>query len=212
MKIVESATIPALFVEQPDAKEHLEDITGALAAGLGLTTIHHVRQVHGDRIVEDASGEGDGLIITKRGTGALIRTADCFPVVLADKDRALAGIFHCGWRGVELHFAAKGARRLKELGARSLRAVLFPGIEKCCFRIGPELTDRFAAAGIPVETRAGELFADLGAAIVDQLAGEGIGEIEELTRCTACTPGLFSYRRDRDDRRHATIVWLPAGS
>lgn len=209
MKIVESATIPALFVEQPDAKEHLNDITGALLAGLSLTVIHRVRQVHGDHIVEDASGEGDGLIITKRGTGALIRTADCFPVVLADESLPLAGIFHCGWRGVELHLAATGARRLKELGARSLRAALFPGIEKCCFRIGPELKDRFDDAGIPLETRGGELFADLGAAIVDQLAGEGIGEIEELTRCTACTPGLFSYRRNRDDRRHATIVWLP---
>lgn len=209
MKIVESATIPALFVEQPDAKEHLEDLVGALSAGLGLTVIHRVHQVHGDHIVEDASGEGDGLIITRRGTGAIIRTADCFPVVLSDAERPVAGIFHCGWRGVEVHLAALGARRMKVLGARSLRAALFPGIEKCCFRIGPELVERFAAAGIPVEKRGGELFGDLGAAIVDQLAGEGVGEIEELTRCTACTPGLFSFRRDHDSRRHATIVWLP---
>ncbi|HOW52566.1 MAG TPA: polyphenol oxidase family protein [bacterium] len=210
MKIIEAQTLPALFVEQPDAKEHLDDLVGALAAGLGLTAIHRVRQVHGDHIVIDDPGEGDGLIITKRGTGALIRTADCFPVVIADEQRPLAGIFHCGWRGVELQLAAQGARRLKELGARSLRAALFPGIEKCCFRIGPELIDRFDAAGIPVERRQGELFADLGAAIVDQLVSEGVGEIEELTRCTACTPGLFSYRRDHDERRHATMVWLPA--
>ncbi len=209
MKVVEAQTLSALFVEQPDAKEHLEKITGALAAALGLATIHRVRQVHGDHIVIDDSGEGDGLIITRRGTGAIIRTADCFPVVIADADKPLAGIFHCGWRGVELQLAAKGARRLKELGARSLRAALFPGIERCCFKIGPELLDRFAAAGIRVETRKGEHFADLGAALVDQLVGEGIGEIEEVTRCTACTPGLFSYRRDHDSRRHATLVWLP---
>jgi YfiH family protein len=209
MKIVEAHTLSALFVEQPDAKEHLDDLVGALAAGLGLTAIHRLRQVHGDHIVIDDSGEGDGLIITRRATGALIRTADCFPVVIADEQRPLAGIFHCGWRGVELQLAAQGARRLKELGARSLKAALFPGIEKCCFQIGPELQDRFDAAGIPVETRKGELFADLGAAIVDQLVAEGIGEIEELTRCTACTPGLFSYRRDHDSRRHAALVWMP---
>lgn len=208
MKVIEAQTLSALFVEQPDAKEHLENITGALAAALGLTVIYRVRQIHGDHIVIDGSGEGDGLIITRRGTGAIIRTADCFPVVIADADKPLAGIFHCGWRGVELQLAVQGTRRLKELGARSLRAALFPGIERCCFKIGPELLDRFAAAGIRVETRKGEHFADLGAALVDQLVSEGVGEIEELTRCTACTPGLFSYRRDHDSRRHATMVWI----
>ncbi len=209
MKTIEARTVPALFVESPDARHNLDDIVAAVAGWFSLTEVHRAHQVHGDMVLENASGEGDGIVITRRGSGALIRTADCFPLVIADAERPIAGVFHCGWRGVAANLPFKGAMKLKEKGARDLKAAIFPGIERCCFEIGEELYDRFMICGIDVERRNGRLFADLGAAIVSQLAGAGIGEIEDLSRCTACTPGLFSHRRDHDGRRHATIVWLP---
>ncbi len=209
MKIIEAQSVPALFVESPDARAHLEDIIGAVAARYSLTEVHRAHQVHGDAILVDASGECDGIIITKPATGALIRTADCFPLVVADAEKPLVGIFHCGWRGVAADLPFKGVSRLRVMGARTLRAALFPGIERCCFEVKEDVLDQLSAAGIPIEHRAGRTFADLGAAIVERLAYAGIGEIEDLSRCTACTPGLFSHRRGHDGRRHATIVWIP---
>jgi len=209
MRSLSSRSIPALFIESPDAREHLDEITKGLRERFSLSVIHLAYQVHSDAILENESGEGDGIVISRRGTGAIIRTADCFPVIVSDLQVPIAGIFHCGWRGVVLRLVTKGVRFLRERGARSLRATIFPGIGKCCFTIGKDIRERFRESGIPIEERGGHLFGDLVTAIVNQLAAEDVTDVEVLAQCTACTPGLFSHRRDRDGRRHATLVWIP---
>ncbi len=202
-----SRTIPFCgFIENIDAKAELDVVEGYIRKSHAVHVIHRVHQVHGDVIQVDTSGEGDGLVVSGKGSAALIRTADCYPVVLADSSRSIAGIFHCGWRGVELHLAAKGVRLMRSLGARTISAMLFPGIGPCCFKIGAELDERFGAAGIPVFERSGLLYADLVEALSMQLGDEGVDTIEVDGRCTCCTPHLYSWRRNNDPRRHAAFV------
>lgn len=193
------------FIKDRDARAELEQIEAELKQRFGLNTLWRPHQVHSDTIFVDSEGEGDGIIITKPSI-ALIRTADCIPVVLFDKTADIAGVFHSGWRGTEQKIVSKGAGMMMELGCRDISAVIFPAIGLCCFEIGEELHERFEKAEIPISYVNGKLHADLKTAVKNELAKAGITDISDNSECTFCTEGYFSYRKNKTEKRHATFV------
>lgn len=193
------------FIKNRDAKSELELIENDLKSKFGLETVWRPHQIHSDTIFVDRDGEGDGIIITKPSI-ALIRTADCIPVVLFDRNENIAGVFHSGWRGTEQKIVTKGAEMMLGMGCRNIEAVIFHGIGACCFEIGEELRERFEKAMIPMSSRNGKLYADLKAAIKNELAEAGVSKISDNSECTFCGQGYFSYRKDRTEKRHATFV------
>ncbi len=193
------------FIKERDAKAEIAQIEAELKQKFGLSTLWRPHQIHSNMIFVDGEGEGDGIIITKPSI-ALIRTADCVPVVLFDRVADIAGVFHSGWRGTELKIVSKGVKKMKELGCRNISAVIFPAIGFCCFEIGEELLERFKNVEIPTERRGGKLYADLKTAIKNELRNGGVTDISDQSECTFCGEGYFSYRRDRTEKRHATFV------
>ncbi|MBQ4438788.1 polyphenol oxidase family protein [bacterium] len=193
------------FIKERDAKAELDEISAELKQRFSLETLWRSHQIHSNMIFVDGEGEGDGIIITKPSI-ALIRTADCVPVVLFDRVADIAGVFHSGWRGTELKIVSKGVKKMKELGCKDISAVIFPAIGFCCFEIGEELLERFKNAGIPTERRGEKLYADLKTAIKNELRNGGVTDISDQSECTFCGEGYFSYRRDKTEKRHATFV------
>ena len=87
-----------------------------------------LRQVHGKaihtigpRADADPRPEGDGLVTAMAGVMLCIFTADCVPVLLADKERGVSGALHAGWRGTLAGIAAAGVRAMVRQGARAER-------------------------------------------------------------------------------------------
>lgn len=193
------------FVKERDAKAEIEQIEAELKLEFGLSTLWRPHQIHSDTIFVDCDGEGDGIIITKPSI-ALIRTADCVPVVLFDRSSDIAGVFHSGWRGTEQKIVSKGVKMMRELGCKEISAVIFPAIGFCCFEIGEELRERFENAEIPISYVNGKLHADLKTAIKNELIKAGIAEITDKSECTFCGEGYFSYRKNKTEKRHATFV------
>ncbi len=193
------------FIKERDAKAELDKIEAELKQKFGLETLWRPHQIHSDTIFVDGDGEGDGIIITKPSI-ALIRTADCIPLVLFDRTANIAGVFHSGWRGTEQKIVSKGAKMMTEMGCKNIEAVIFPGIGLCCFEIGDELRERFENAEIPMSYVNGKLHADLKTAIKNELIKTGVAEITDNSQCTFCTEGYFSYRRDKTEKRHATFA------
>ena len=193
------------FIKERDAKAEFDEIAAELKQRFSLKTLWRPHQIHSNTIFVDGEGEGDGIIITKPSI-ALIRTADCVPVILFDRVANIAGVFHSGWRGTELKIVSKGLAKMKELGCKDISAVIFPAIGFCCFEIGEELVERFRNAGIPTERRGGKLYADLKTAIKNELQNGGVTDISDQSECTFCGEGYFSYRKDKTEKRHATFV------
>jgi len=194
------------FIEDIDVKAEFDRVRDELSAKYGILELHILKQIHSDMIFVDEGGTGDGIIITKPRSGALVRTADCFGVALIDRKMNISGIFHSGWRGTELGISAKGAQMMKEMGCSDIEAVIFPGIEKCCFEIGSELVERFKNAGIPVEMKNGKYFADLKTSIIESLKAQGVENIKDMSECTFCGKGFFSFRKDGTEKRHGAFV------
>ena len=76
---------------------------GTRHSGTPSAEFSTLKQIHSDRVLiadrPGALGEGDALVTHHPDLAVSIRTADCYPILLADaKNRAVAAI-HAGWRG-----------------------------------------------------------------------------------------------------------------
>jgi YfiH family protein len=132
-----------------------------------LRQIHsslHRRVTSADATAELALGGGctkaDGMMTNEPGILLAIQTADCIPVLIADREqRAVAG-FHAGWRGTLKRIVENGVGRMRlEFGSRSedLVAAIGPGIGQCCYAVGDEVRDEFESQF----SYAAELFRDV---------------------------------------------------
>jgi YfiH family protein len=116
-----------------------------------------LRQIHSDVIQvansvnsEPSGGalKGDALITNEPGLLLVVQTADCVPILLADKRRRAIAAIHAGWRGTLQRIAEKALGRMQmEFGTspQDVIAGLGPGIGQCCFEVGPEVVAEFAA-------------------------------------------------------------------
>jgi len=160
-----------------------------------LTQVHSALVLPADS--SGCVGEGDALITNRKDVFLSVRSADCFPILLADgRGKAVAAV-HAGWRGTAAGVSAKTLSRMAaDFGSDpgDIYAAIGPGIGRCCYEVGADVARHFGLAA------AGRL--DLADINRRQLIDAGVPErqIEIIGRCTHCDPAHFySYRRDRLD-------------
>ena len=118
------------------------------------TPVLTLRQIHSGLSVvvgavdflRERPWRGDGLITAEPGLLLAIQTADCIPVLVADRKRRVAAAFHAGWRGTVKRIVEMGVGRMRlEFGSRpdDLIAAIGPGIGACCYAIGEEVLSEF---------------------------------------------------------------------
>ncbi|MGD0097765.1 MAG: peptidoglycan editing factor PgeF [Terracidiphilus sp.] len=90
--------------------------------------------------------KGDGLMTDEPGLLLAIQTADCIPVLVADRRRRAVAAFHAGWRGTVKRIVENGIGRMRlAFGSRpeDLIAAIGPGIGACCYSVGEEVLSEF---------------------------------------------------------------------
>ena len=113
-----------------------------------------IRQIHssvlvlcgGKGAVAGRLCKGDGLMTDQPGVLLGVQTADCIPVLLADRKRRAVAAFHAGWRGTVKRIVETGVGRMRlEFGSRpeDLIAAIGPGIGLCCYSVGEEVLSEF---------------------------------------------------------------------
>jgi hypothetical protein len=159
-----------------------------------------LKQIHSNLVfVADGQGlcgEGDALVTGRIGLAIAVRTADCYPILLADtRHRAVAAV-HAGWRGTVTHVVEKALEKMKaEFGTSpaDVNAAIGPGIGVCCYEVGEEVARQF---GFEHRTHL-----DLVSENRKQLEAAGVQHqnIEALGVCTYCdAERFFSYRREKE--------------
>lgn len=180
------------------------------------TVVARVAQVHGPGVVvvDDTPGpgragpEGDALVTTRTEVSLVVCTADCGPVALAGA--GVHGAVHVGWRGLLAGVLEAGVAEARRLGGPELVAALGPSIGPCCYEfsaadLGP-LRRRLGDVAVSATTT-GRPALDLPGAVTAVLHGLGVPLDTSRWRCTVCTEGSFSHRRDRTTARQAMVVW-----
>ena len=174
-----------------------------------------LQQVHGARVVP-ASRQGceaDASITGQPGEVCAVMTADCLPLLLCDLQGTRVAAVHAGWRGL-----AAGVIENTLDGfacpARDILAWMGPAIGPSAFEVGAEVRQVF----IEQDEQASQAFkpglgdrwlADIYLLARLKLRRKGTWRIFGGDYCTYSDPGrFFSYRRDGQTGRMASLIWL----
>ncbi|HUW97462.1 MAG TPA: peptidoglycan editing factor PgeF [Acidiferrobacter sp.] len=173
-----------------------------------------LNQVHGSRVVDAAAVGGDpptadGSFTVAPQVVCAVLTADCLPIVLADRRSRCVATLHGGWRGLAAGIIEAGVNALP-VPASALVAWLGPAIGPAHYEVGEEVRAAFGAAAACAfrSLGRGHYQADLYALARLRLQAAGVTEIYGGGLCTLTDPLLFSYRRSPVCGRMATLAWL----
>lgn len=190
-----------------------------------------LRQVHGTAIADlDAARDGsaaDGSTTRTPGTVCAVVTADCLPILLADRGASVVAAAHAGWRGLAAGVVEAAVAAMR-VDPSSILAWLGPAIGPRAFEVGGDVFAAFCDA----DPGAAECFvqstemklkpgaqangamkwhADLYALARRKFARAGVSAVYGGGRCTKTESECFhSYRRDGPaaNGRMATMIWL----
>lgn len=159
-----------------------------------------LNQVHGTKICM-ASGEvqtGDALISQSKEFVLIIKSADCYPVLIEDPYKGICAALHAGWRGTLGRILSKTLLQIISMGSRiqDLKVCIGPGICTRHFKVGPELIHQFKLGGFSSQVFESQHI-NLIQCLKEDAASAGLksAQVLCLNRCTF-EQDFYSYRRD----------------
>jgi YfiH family protein len=205
---------------------------GELARVVGVEPerLMRVRQVHGATVAvgrrpPGQRPEADILLADDEGLSLAVQTADCVPLLLADRRIGVVAAVHAGWRGLLARAPAAAVAALTaHFGSRpiDLLAAIGPSIGACCYEVGADVRQRFARSSFGAEdaadwflsaparstrnpslehleqpVRGSRWFFDLWGATRSQLSAAGVPADQTFAAelCTASHPHVFCSHR-----------------
>ncbi|GMR20043.1 MAG: peptidoglycan editing factor PgeF [Gammaproteobacteria bacterium] len=176
-----------------------------------------LKQDHGARVVkaEQAAADecADGSTTARNGVACVVLTADCLPVFLCDRSGSQVAVLHAGWRGMANGILESGVAAMKDAPSEIL-AYLGPAIGPHAFEIGPEVRACFidcnCEAALAFQQHGeGKWLADIYLLARQRLNAVGVEAVYGGGRCTLSEPEhFFSYRRDGECGRMASLIWI----
>jgi len=196
-----------------DAPEAVRSNRARAMAALGLPpeALSGVHQTHGIAVATvtapipvDARPEADALVTDRPGLALGVVTADCAPVLFADRAAGVVGAAHAGWRGAVAGILEETLAAMERLGAsrKATVAVIGPCIRQNAYEVGAELRDAVlaqnaaAARFFIAARRGGHWQFDLPGYCAARLVAAGTGTVAALAADTFSDSGrFFSHRR-----------------
>ena len=180
-----------------------------------------LNQVHGTRVVDAADycganspPDADAAFTRCPGVVCTVMTADCLPVLLCDDAGTVVAAAHAGWRGLQAGVLEATVVAMGVPGAH-LMAWLGSAIGPQAFEVGDEVREAFvsgspeAASAFRCSSVNGKWLADIYGLARQRLSGLGVARVFGGNHCTVSeTDRFFSYRRDGQTGRMASMIWL----
>lgn len=171
-----------------------------------LTAVHQVHSADVVVITEPTQDrpKADAIVTNVPDVALTILTADCQPVLFADKTAGVIGAAHAGWKGTLAGVLESTLDKMEALGAtrENTVAVIGPTISQRVYEVGQELFETFfdddpQNARFFVNGRTADKFQfDLPGLGLQRLRQAGVGDAYWTRHCTYSEPDRFySYRR-----------------
>jgi YfiH family protein len=173
-----------------------------------------LNQIHSNRAVTAVATpipqQADASYTDRPGVVCAVMTADCLPLLVCSTNGCEIAAIHAGWRGL---LDGIIDNTLSALHNNDLLVWLGPAIGPKCFEVGSEVRDVFVAKSADYapafkQSNVDKWLADIYQLARINLAKLGIHKIYGGNFCTVTEATRFySYRRDRDTGRMATLIW-----
>ena len=167
-----------------------------------------MKQVHGAGVADlDAAGDAvpliaDAAVTAQPGRVAVVLTADCMPVFLADAGGERVGIAHAGWRGMAAGVIENTVRAM-DVDPANVIAWMGPAIGPRAFEVGEDVLEAFTRVDSKAREafrphRPGKYYADLYSLARQRLAAIGVTQVSGGGFCTFSDASrFFSYQIGR---------------
>lgn len=218
----------------PGDGDEVRALRAAAAAAIlpgGMLAAPH--QVHSAAVVTVAQGwtdaaearpVSDAVVTDTPGIVLGIVTADCAPVLFADREAGVIGAAHAGWRGAVDGVLENTIAAMEALGATraNIAAVLGPTIAQASYEVDAPFRARFPGSAehffVPAPEREGRARwrFDLPGFILAQLAASGLSKIADIGRDTfSLLTRYHSHRRasqagEANYGRQISMIALPS--
>ena len=214
--------------DDPEAvAENRRHAAVAVLPGAHLVTLYQVHSADAVAVIEPwddrVRPRADALVTATPGLLLGILTADCAPVLFADREARVIGAAHAGWKGALGGVTDSTLSLMETLGARRDRivAAIGPCIARASYEVDEGFLAKFAEADPSNERffaagRAGHHQFDLEAYVAHRLAAAGVTRIEAMGLDTYPDPARFySFRRathrgEADYGRQISLIGIPA--
>ncbi len=152
---------------------------------------------------QDTRPHADAVVTDRPGIALGILTADCAPVLLADREAGVVGAAHAGWKGAIGGVTDATLLAMEALGARRERivAAIGPCIARGSYEVDAGFEHRFEQDDPANERfftagREGHAWFDLEAYVAHRLAAAGVRTVEAMGLDTYGQEDRFySFRR-----------------
>jgi len=181
-----------------------------------------LEQVHGTQVVtltgvdDPVMPVADAVMTSVPGVVCGIMTADCLPVLVADRLGRVVGAAHAGWRGLlqgVLESLITQMLTHQDIRANDLTVWLGPAIGPAAFEVGDDVRTAFLdvmpdAAGQFDAHGHGHWLANLPGLAHQRLNTLGVHAVTRSGLCTYQSDDFYSYRREKVTGRMASMVWI----
>ncbi len=216
-----SMDVGTAFPEAADLAGAIGENRRRLRAYLAADPIW-LSQVHGREVVQvtadnaaalrAAPPQADAAVTHERGVVITVRTADCLPVLLADRAGSVVAVAHAGWRGLAAGVLEATVAAMAVPPA-DVVAWLGPAIGPRAFEVGADVHAAYCAgdaayAAFFTPLREGKWLADLPGLARHRLACLGMKAAGGGWCTHTDAERFFSWRRDKASGRMALAAWL----
>ncbi|AEF53749.1 peptidoglycan editing factor PgeF [Marinomonas posidonica] len=177
-----------------------------------------LNQVHGTQVIALPTNEqidaADAAYSNSIGQVCAVLTADCLPVFFCDSKGHQVAVAHAGWRGLCAGILESTLAKFDD--PEQVMAWLGPAIGPSAFEVGQEVYEAFClketSAHVAFKPSAeGKWLADLYTLARQRLKAVGVEHVYGGDYCTYTDEErFFSYRRDGQTGRMASVVWIEA--
>lgn len=196
--------------KDPAKQQEARNNCAAVANDLNVRQLLILKQVHGVHVVDadyindyTHEPEADGAVTTLANIAIGIQTADCVPVLLADKAGEVVGAAHCGWKSAKADIIERLVDAMRKKGATDICAIIGPSIQQDSYEVDEVFFKSFRDAGtrcedlfIPSKNEGRYMF-DLPGYIRRKLDEANVELLKHIQEDTYKHPEKYhSYRRD----------------
>ncbi|PMP93370.1 MAG: peptidoglycan editing factor PgeF [Thermodesulfobacterium geofontis] len=153
--------------------------------------------------------EGDGTFTFNKKIFLGVRTADCVPILITNKDADFVAALHGGWRGSVKRILSKFLQKIINLGInpKEILIAIGPHIKVCCYEVGEEVLEKlkmnFENFKKFIIFRERKIFLDLEQLNIEQALEFSVPLINIWTSkdCTYCfKDSYWSHRFHKNNR------------
>jgi YfiH family protein len=179
----------------------------AIISGAPIASVYQIHSptavIVAEAVPHDERPKADALVTDRPGLLLGIVTADCAPILLADRQAGVISAVHAGWRGAAAGVTDQAIAAMLSLGAsiENIAAAIGPCLAKPSFEVGHDFPDQLIADDADNERFFGEgpsgkPHFDLEAYLAARLAAAGVRKVEASGLDTyALEDRFYSYRR-----------------